>query len=74
MTTETKYVRSGGMGLLGWLTILFVGLKLTGHIHWPWWLVLSPAWMPLAGILGVFAVVVVGAMLMAAIGSLFSRR
>ncbi len=26
------------------LTILFVGLKLTGHIDWSWWWVLSPMW------------------------------
>lgn len=24
------------------LTILFVGLKLSGHISWPWWKVLVP--------------------------------
>lgn len=36
---------SGGMGLAGWLTVLFVGLKLTGHITWPWVWVLSPLWI-----------------------------
>jgi hypothetical protein len=24
------------------LTLLFIGLKLTGYIDWSWWLVLSP--------------------------------
>jgi hypothetical protein len=33
---------SGGIGFFGLLTILFIGLKLTGHIDWSWWLVLSP--------------------------------
>lgn len=28
------------------LTLLFVGLKLTGHIDWSWWLVLAPVWAP----------------------------
>lgn len=28
--------------LLSLLTILFVGLKLTGFIDWSWWLVVSP--------------------------------
>lgn len=28
--------------LLSLLTILFVGLKLTGYIDWNWWLVLAP--------------------------------
>ncbi len=33
------------MGLPGWLTVLFVGLKLTGYITWPWVWVLSPLWI-----------------------------
>jgi hypothetical protein len=33
---------SGGIGFTGLLTVLFVGLKLTGHITWSWWWVLSP--------------------------------
>jgi hypothetical protein len=24
------------------LTLLFIGLKLSGHIHWSWWLVNMP--------------------------------
>lgn len=27
------------------LTILFIGLKLTGHIHWSWVWVLAPFWV-----------------------------
>lgn len=26
------------------LFVLFVGLKLTGHIAWSWWLVFAPLW------------------------------
>ena len=33
---------SGGVGFCGLLTILFIGLKLTGYIAWSWWWVLSP--------------------------------
>lgn len=33
---------SSGIGFCGLLTILFIGLKLTGHIAWSWWWVLSP--------------------------------
>jgi hypothetical protein len=36
---------SGGIGFTGLLTILFIGLKLTGHITWSWWWVLSPIWI-----------------------------
>jgi hypothetical protein len=33
------------------LTLLFIGLKLTDHIVWSWWWVLSPLWLPLSVIL-----------------------
>jgi uncharacterized protein (DUF983 family) len=38
---------SSGIGLPGLLTVLFIGLKLTGHITWPWLWVLSPLWISL---------------------------
>lgn len=28
------------------LAVLFIGLKLTGHISWSWWWVLAPIWIP----------------------------
>lgn len=34
-----------GIGFLGLLTILFIGLKLTGYVGWSWWWVLSPIWL-----------------------------
>ena len=39
-----KYIKPGvrQMKFFGSLTILFVGLKLTGYIDWSWWLVLLP--------------------------------
>lgn len=42
------------------LTVLFIGLKLTGHIGWPWLLVLAPLWAP-----GVFLLLVVVAFFVA---------
>lgn len=30
------------LGLAGWLTILFIALKVTGYVSWSWWWVLSP--------------------------------
>jgi len=36
---------SSGIGLSGLLTVLFVGLKLTNVIAWPWIWVLSPIWI-----------------------------
>lgn len=45
--SSNKSSKSNGMGFTGWLTILFVGLKLTGYINWPWIWVLSPIWIGL---------------------------
>ena len=35
---------SGGIGFSGLLTIVFIVLKLTGHINWSWIWVLAPLW------------------------------
>lgn len=34
----------GGPSFPSLLALLFIGLKLTGHIDWSWWWVLSPLW------------------------------
>ena len=49
----------GGMGLVGWLTLLFVGLKLTGFIDWAWLWVLSPLWISFGAGLFILAVIAV---------------
>lgn len=46
------------------LTILFVGLKLTGYISWPWLWVLAPAWLPLLIWLALATVFAVAAFLL----------
>ena len=45
MNGEKTTNNSSGIGFVGLLTILFIGLKLTGHITWSWWWVLSPLWI-----------------------------
>lgn len=52
-------VTAGGPGFLGWLALLFIGLKLTGYIHWPWIWVLSPFWIPCSLFLCVVALGIV---------------
>jgi hypothetical protein len=47
---------SGGIGFTGLLTILFIGLKLTGHITWSWWWVLSPIWISVLIVLVILAI------------------
>ncbi|MBO5704744.1 MAG: hypothetical protein J6R99_01880 [Alphaproteobacteria bacterium] len=39
------------MSLLGVCFCVFLILKLTSLIDWSWWWVLSPLWLPLAGVL-----------------------
>jgi hypothetical protein len=43
--TQMASSSSSGIGFSGLLTVLFIGLKLTGHITWPWIWVLSPLWV-----------------------------
>lgn len=57
---------SGGIGFCGLLAIVFIALKLTGHITWSWLWVLSPIWIPLAIVI---MVVIVIAVLLIIIGS-----
>lgn len=47
----------GGISFTGLLTILFIGLKLTGFINWPWVWVLSPLWIQLILTLAIFIIV-----------------
>jgi hypothetical protein len=45
MSEKSNNSSSGGIGFVGLLTILFIGLKLTGFINWSWLWVLSPLWI-----------------------------
>ena len=67
-SVETKQMSnssssSSGIGFPGLLTVLFVGLKLTGHITWPWVWVLSPLWISLLIGLTVLAIVFIVALI-----------
>lgn len=50
---------SGGIGFVGLLTILFIGLKLTGHIEWSWFWVLSPIWIVVLIVVALLAAIAV---------------
>lgn len=39
--------KSGGIGFLGVLTLIFIVLKLCGVINWSWIWVLAPSWIPI---------------------------
>jgi len=49
--SNQQSVNIGGASSATLLGVLFVGLKLTGYINWPWVWVLSPFWLPLAIVL-----------------------
>jgi hypothetical protein len=60
--SEENRVPQNSVGFAGWLGLLFIGLKLTGYIDWPWVWVLAPLWAGLA-LVTVFmtvAVVIIG--------------
>lgn len=52
------------------VALVLITLKLTGHVTFPWWLVLAPIWIPFAW--WVF-VLVLGAVLIQ-ISRLFNRK
>ena len=56
----SKEVNTGGISFLGLLTIVFITLKLTNVITWSWWWVLLPLWGPMAFMLSLGGVVLIG--------------
>ena len=54
--SESKVVQKGGVGLFGWMFLIFLTLKLTGYIAWSWWWVTAPLWGPLAVAVGVMVI------------------
>jgi len=40
--SNINHSSNGGIGFFGLLTVLFIGLKLTGYINWSWFWVLFP--------------------------------
>jgi hypothetical protein len=43
------------IGFTGFLTLIFIVLKITGFIAWSWWWVLSPLWISALASLFLFA-------------------
>jgi hypothetical protein len=46
MSSNTEVRAGTGLSTSTLFGVLFTGLKLTGHINWPWVWVLSPFWIP----------------------------
>lgn len=45
---------SSNVSFMGLLFLLFLGLKLTGHITWSWWWVTAPLWGSIALVVTTF--------------------
>lgn len=59
MSQKSSNSSSGGIGFCGLLAIVFITLKLAGIgavATWSWLWVLSPLWIPLAVVSGIFAI------------------
>jgi len=57
---NNKKIKNTGMGFTSGLTLLFIALKLTGYIDWPWIWVISPIWIVILLLLILFAIVMIG--------------
>jgi len=71
MSNNNSGSKSGGIGFVGLLTIVFIVLKLTGVIAWSWVWVLAPLWISFGLWLGL--VIIIGGIALLAGGS-NSRR
>jgi hypothetical protein len=65
---------SGGVGLGGLLTVLFVGLKLGHVIDWSWWWVLSPLWIGASLAIVVLLVGVLFAIIASGVAAYVTKR
>lgn len=55
---SNKEVKTVGIGFADALTLLFIALKLTGHITWSWIWVLSPIWISISILALIFLIIV----------------
>lgn len=68
--SEKNSTSSSGFGLIRFLTIVFVVLKLTGLINWSWLWVLSPLWIGLV----FFGSIVLIVFIIAALATAFNKE
>jgi hypothetical protein len=54
---------SSGIGFPGLLTVLFIGLKLTGYINWSWVWVLSPIWISASFVFAIILIIAIVAVI-----------
>jgi len=57
MSNENSNSSSAGIGFVGALTIAFIVLKLLKIIDWSWWWILSPIWITIFLMIGIFIII-----------------
>lgn len=50
-------VTYNGIGLPGFMFLIFLTLKLCGIINWSWWWVTSPIWIPVSLVVIIFFII-----------------
>lgn len=55
-----KSSQGGGIGIGMILFLIFMTLKLTKTIDWSWWWVTAPLWIPVALLLGLLGLALIG--------------
>jgi hypothetical protein len=55
MNNKTTTSSSGGMGILSWLQVIFIVLKVLNLIDWSWFKVFIPTWIGL----GLFVILII---------------
>lgn len=77
MSDNVQYQSSGGISFFGALFLIFLILKLTGHITWSWWYVTMPLWGNLALVVSIMALFALSAgvvLLVAAVVDWFNKK
>lgn len=57
MSEESKQAVVNSFPFLQILTLIFITLKLLGHITWSWWWVIAPLWIPLVVVGSIFIII-----------------
>ena len=69
MASESSSTSGGGVGVCGLLLVAFLVLKLCGVIHWSWWWVLAPAWIPVLLVIAIGLIALVAWFIYSAVKS-----
>lgn len=75
--TKTVTVKANGIGLMGFIFLIFLALKLTsiGAVaHWSWWWVTAPLWLPTAVYLGFIGGVIILGILAVILAAIFGNK